>query len=109
MHWRAGQRGIALREISLVLLAVAAISGVVAQRLAFSGAQAGAAVCEGNVARINVAIEKWFFDKGCWPADDLADIGCDHAYFPNGIPRCPVTGEPYTMDARSHRVRRHGH
>jgi len=109
MRLRAGRRGVSLREVGLVLLAVTAISGVVARRLAPSGTKAGAAVCEGNVARINMAIEKWFFDKGRWPAADLSDIGRDRAYFPNGIPRCPVTREPYRMDPQCHRVRRHSH
>jgi hypothetical protein len=69
----------------------------------------GSAACDQNVAEINAAIERWYTDKGHWPADDLSDIGQDPRYFPEGIPRCPVTREPYSIDPRTHRVLRHRH
>ncbi|MFP4057496.1 MAG: type II secretion system protein [Candidatus Brocadiia bacterium] len=99
----------ALWEVVVVLLVVAAISGVLACYALQGGAQAAGTTCDQNVTRINQAIEKWYFDKGRWPEPDLSDLGRDPAYFPGGIPRCPVTGEPYRMDAETHRVLRHHH
>jgi hypothetical protein len=93
----------------VVLLVLAAVGAVLAQALAERGATAAEAACRQNVVRINQAIEKWFFDKGHWPAADLSDIGSDRAYFPSGIPRCPMTGEPYKADPQAHRVVPHSH
>jgi len=58
---------------------------------------------------INLAVEKWFFDNGRWPAPDLSDIAADRRYFPGGPPRCPVNGQPYRLDPRTHRVIPHHH
>ena len=92
-----------------MLLLLATLGGFVAQRLATQRAGAAEVACERNVAAVNRTIEKWFFDKGRWPADDLSDIAHDRAYFPSGPPRCPVTGAPYKMNRITHRVscRRH--
>ena len=97
------------REIAIVLLLLATVSGIVIQRVADSGVGAAGSACKRNMAAINMAIEKWYFDYGRWPDDDLSDIGRDRAYFPSGMPRCPVTGERYRIDPRTHRVVPHGH
>ena len=42
-------------------------------------------------------------------AVSLSDMEADPAYLPNGIPRCPITGSKYTLDAAKHRVSGHDH
>jgi hypothetical protein len=93
----------------MVAIVVIVLGVVVAYTLADRSAEAAQTACDQNASLINVAIEKWFFDKGRWPAADLGDIAQDPAYFPNGIPPCPVTGAPYGMDPRTHRVIKHYH
>ena len=109
MQLRRANRGIAIREVAITLLVLLVMVGVMIYCLASRTAEAAHAACEQNMASINVAIEKWFFDKGRWPANDLHDLAQDKAYFPSGVPRCPVTGEPYRMDLRTYRVARHPH
>ena len=96
--------GFTLREVAIALLLMLVMTGVVVQRVADHSSDASVAACKRNVAAINQTIEKWYFDKGRWPADDLSDIRRDRSYFPNGIPRCPVTRKLYTMSPRTHRV-----
>jgi len=96
-------------EIIVIFVLLAAFACGVAHSVAGRASFVSAASCDQNVARINLAVEKWFFDTGQWPAHDLSDIGADPRYFPNGPPRCPVTGQPYRLDPRTHRVIPHRH
>jgi len=104
-----GGRARKTAEIIVIFLLLAAFAGGVAYTLAGRTGFASAASCDQNVAGINLAVEKWFFDTGQWPADDLGDIGADPRYFPDGMPKCPVTGQPYRLDPRTHRVIPHRH
>jgi len=103
------RRGFALREMALVLAILAGMAGVVAQRAVLSRASVGQAACVETAARIDQAIEKWYFDRGRWPAADLRDLFGDSSYFPGGPPRCPVADESYRMDPATQRVIRHRH
>jgi competence protein ComGC len=105
----ARQRGFALREMVICLLVVTALSGALAARFARTREAAAELTCEENIARVNQAIELWYFDKGAWPAGGLAEIARDRSFFPNGLPCCPVTKEPYRMDPGTHRVIPHPH
>ena len=51
----------------------------------------------------------WYRNKSAWPAANLADIGADMAYFPEGLPTCPVDGSAYTFDTSTHRATGHTH
>ena len=105
---RRGQ-GFAGRELAVALLVILLTAGVVARRLAALRLEVAKTACEQNAVEINLAIGRWYLHKGGWPADDLSDISQDVHYFPSGLPRCPVTGEPYRMDPHTHRVSRHRH
>ena len=56
-----------------------------------------------NNALINSAVERWYMEKGAWPADDLNDISGDINYFPEGIPAKPGGGT-YSLNATTKRV-----
>jgi hypothetical protein len=45
--------------------------------------------------RISLAAERWYVEKGTWPANNLSDTGADANYFPDGV---PVGSSAYTRD-----------
>ena len=109
MKNRTGRNGKKRRGFSLLeLLAVVTILGIIAviiiPRINVSSDTAKANANAQNKAEINSAVERWYFEKGVWPANDLSDIGADDDYFPDGIPTNPVDASSYTLDGTSHRV-----
>lgn len=105
------RRAFTLIEILAVVVILGILAVVVVPRVLTSSATAKTNACYQNKASINTAIEKWYFDKGTWPADALTDIAADVDFFPDGIPVCPVDGTAYAMDpiAANHRVSGHSH
>ena len=92
----------------LELLAVVVILGIIAlvviPRINFSAATAKENACFQNKAEINAAVERYFFNTGDVP--ELSDLD-DPAYFPDGLPTCPVTGDAYELDETTGRVTGH--
>ncbi|MEQ8846331.1 type II secretion system protein [Botrimarina sp.] len=84
------------------LLAVVAILGVVAlialPRAGDTRREGLRAACHVYRCEIEVQASLWLRAQGAWPAADLADVGADPAYFPEGLPLCPVDGTAYTID-----------
>lgn len=67
------------------------------------------AACQQNVQVIETQVEMWYIQHGYWPKSDMSDIGHDIDYFPKGVPKCPVSGEPYVLDPVTHRIMGHEH
>lgn len=90
------------------LLAVVTILGIIAAmvvpRVTTSSATAKAKVHAHNKATINSAVERYYINTGGWPATNLADIGADVDYFPDGLPANPTGGAAYTIDGTTYRV-----
>jgi len=90
------------------LLAVVTILGIIAAiivpRVITSSDTSKQKVHAHNKATINSAVERWYIEKGAWPANTLSDIGADTNYFPEGIPVNPVDGSAYSLNATTHRV-----
>ena len=101
---RSRRRGFSLLELLAVVTILGVIAAVVVPRISNSKAGAQAEVNKQNIAEINAAVERWYFEKGSWPANDLSDIGTDVNYFPEGIAVNPLTGNAYVLDATTHRV-----
>lgn len=101
---RPRRRGFSLLELLAVVTILGVIAAVVVPRISNSKAGAQAEVNKQNIAEINGAVERWYFENGSWPANDLSDIGKDVNYFPEGIPVNPLTGNAYVLDATTHRV-----
>jgi len=63
------------------LLAVVTILGIYrgdhCSRVAVSSDTAKTKVNSHNKATINAAVERWYIEKGTWPANNLSDIGAD--------------------------------
>ena len=95
--------GFSLLELLAVVTILGIIAVVVIPRITVSASTAKKNADAQNKAEINSAVERWYFEKGSWPAD-LNVMSADVNYFPNGVPLNPDTGLPYTLDA-NHRVK----
>ncbi|MFN3189043.1 MAG: type II secretion system protein [Aureliella sp.] len=103
---RRSRKGFSLLELLAVVTILGVIAAVVVPRISSSKRGAQEEVNKQNIAEINGAVERWYFEKGTWPADNLSDIAVDTNYFPEGIPTNPVDGSAYTLDSTTHRVNR---
>lgn len=84
------------------LMAVVAILGLLAvlalPRTESVRTNGNRASCHVNRSEIELQAMLWRRTHGSWPAMDLSDIGADGAFFPEGLPTCPVAGAAYTID-----------
>jgi hypothetical protein len=112
---RGGQhgrgRGQALLEPVILAAIAAGISLAMGARTRGRATEADTLrkTCAYWVSEIATQADRWYFEKGTWPKPDLSDIKNDRAYFPKGIPACPVDGSAYRLDATSHKVPGHTH
>jgi hypothetical protein len=94
-------------------MAVVAILGVLATMALMRSTQVldsgEVACCNVNRRDIELQCRLWSRANGSWPATNLANIGSNVTYFPEGLPVCPVTSAPYTIDASTGRVTGHNH
>ncbi len=95
--------GFSLLELLAVVTILGIIAVVVIPRISISSAKAKEEADRQNKSEINSSVERWYFEKGTWPKDDLSDIGADTDYFPSGIPKNPATGAAYSLNATTHR------
>jgi len=93
-----------LMELLAVVTILGIIAAIIVPRVAVSADTAKTKVNSHNKATINSAVERWYIEKGTWPANDLSDIGADLNYFPSGIPSNPVDSSAYSLNAVTHRV-----
>ena len=101
---RKKRRGFSLLELLAVVTILGIIAVVVIPRITVSAGTAKQNAHKQNISEINSAVERWYFDKGTWPANDLSDIAKDTNYFPEGLPKNPATGAAYTLNATTHRA-----
>ena len=98
------RRGFSLLELLAVVTILGIIAVVVVPRISVSSAKAKTEADKQNKSEINSAVERWYFEKGTWPADNLSDISTDINYFPNGLPTNPTNGAAYTLNSTTHRT-----
>ena len=98
------RRGFSLLELLAVVTILGVIAAVVVPRISNSKVAAQQEASKQNIALINSAVERWYFEKGTYPQNNLADIGADVEYFPEGIPRNPIDNSRYRLDPNTHRV-----
>jgi len=96
--------GFSLMELLAVVTILGIIAAIIVPRVTVSSDTAKQKVSSHNKATINAAVERWYIEKGAWPANNLSDIGADTSYFPDGIPTNPTDGSAYTLNAATHRV-----
>ena len=105
MNTKAQRRALSLLELLAVVVLLGIIALVVIPRINFTSATARENACFQNKAEINAAVERYRWDVGSLPTD-VGDLN-DPAYFPDGVPVCPVSGNPYALDATTKRVTGH--
>ena len=101
------RHGFSLLELLLVVVILGIIAAIVVPRISTSSDGAKERVCEANCAQINSAIERYGILNGSWPSADLNELDSDVNAFPEGLPTCPVSGNPYTMNTTTYRVQGH--
>jgi prepilin-type N-terminal cleavage/methylation domain-containing protein len=93
-----------LMELLAVVTILGILAALVLPRVVNSSDTAKDKTCFHNRAEINITVEQYYLHTGTWPANDLSDIGTDSNYFPDGLPTCPVSGQPYRLDPATHRL-----
>jgi type II secretory pathway pseudopilin PulG len=102
---RPAQRGgFSWVEMLAIVTIMAIIAAIIVPRWVMSSDVAKAKANSHNKAVINAAVERWYVEKGSWPADNLSDIAADISYFPNGLPSNPLNSGTYQLNPSSHRV-----
>ena len=96
--------GFSLMELLAVVTILGIIAAIIVPRVAVSSDTAKQKVNNHNKATINAAVERWYIEKGTWPANNLSDIGTDTNYFPDGLPTNPTNNAAYSLNATTHRV-----
>ena len=103
-HNNIKRSGFSLMELLAVVTILGIIAAIIVPRVTVSSDTSKAKVNSHNKATINAAVERWYIDKGTWPANNLSDIGANVNYFPQGIPTTPGNNSAYTLNPTTHRV-----
>jgi prepilin-type N-terminal cleavage/methylation domain-containing protein len=88
------REGFTLVELMIVVLILGALAAIAIPRIKGGAATAKANACKTNIDMINSQIELYYQKTGYWP-ENLKKVTKDTDYFPDGEPRCPVTGAVY--------------
>lgn len=103
------RRGLTLLELVAVVTIVAVLAGIVLPRLVGPREESLRQACFVHQGDIEIQARLWHRKQGAWPATNLSDVGADPAYFPDGLPLCPLDGTAYQLDATTHNVVGHDH
>lgn len=101
--------GFTLTELMVVLSLLGLLAALVVPRVIGHYEDANRSACEVNQAEIELQVKLWHRNQGSYPAANLSNIGATPAYFPQGLPTCPVDGSAYTIDTTSGTVIGHTH
>jgi prepilin-type N-terminal cleavage/methylation domain-containing protein len=106
----AGIRGaFSLAEVLAVTAILAILAACIVPRAVGHFTEAKQHACHANQGEIELQAQLWRRNKGTFPAANLSSIGSDTAYFPEGLPVCPVDGTSYTIDTTTGTVIGHTH
>ena len=92
-----------------VVAVIGLLAAVMVVRISGGSDSAKIAACHVYKGNIEIQTELWNYNTGSWPASNLATIGADTEYFPEGLPTCPVDGSAYTIDPNTGLVVGHTH
>ena len=98
-----------LPELLAVVVILAIIAVIIIPRAASQIDNAQRNACFTNQGEIELQVKLWRRNNGSYPAADLSNIESNAAYFPAGLPTCPVDGAAYTIDTTSGLVDGHTH
>lgn len=99
-------RGFTLLEMLAVVTILGIMALVIVPRIGGHTLLAKKNVCRQYKADLDAAIEQYYFEKGSFPAsvDEL-----NPEFYPEAIPVCPVSNQPYSIDAATNRIAGHTH
>ncbi len=101
-------KGFTMLEVMMVVLLISILAAIVIPRFFISTMRAKVQSCEMNRAILNKQVEGYYYLEATWPLDDLSDIKTNAAYFPDGIPTCPVDQTSYVLrPSPYHRISGH--
>src|SRR5262245_44213561 len=100
----ARRPGMGLLEVLAIVTIMGILAVIVIPRFSNHGAQAKSRTCNVNKGNLEVQCQLWLRQKGTAPQSNLGDIGANAAYFPEGLPKCPVDGSGYTINTTTLRV-----
>ena len=109
MNKRTRQHGFSLLELLVVISVLGLLATIVVTHVTNETESAKISTCYAYKGDIEIQAEIWMHNRGSWPAGDLSNIGAEIAYFPEGLPTCPVDGTAYTIDPNSGLVIGHNH
>jgi prepilin-type N-terminal cleavage/methylation domain-containing protein len=101
--------GFSLSELVAVVAILGVLAALIVPRVIGHHGDAKRASCFLNQGEIEMQVKLWRRNTGSYPAANLADIGANTAYFPEGLPTCPVDSTSYTIDTTSGSVIGHTH
>lgn len=99
---RSCRRGFSLLELLAAIIIISIVAGIVLPRISVPAVNAKRAMCKQHRVEINRALESYFVNEGT-VLDSTLPLDSP-AYFPDGIPRCPVNNTQYIVSATSHRI-----
>jgi prepilin-type N-terminal cleavage/methylation domain-containing protein len=103
------RRAVSLTELMAVVAILGFLAALIVPRVIGHQDSSKRAACSVNQAEIELQARLWRRTTGSYPAANLGNIGADAAYFPEGLPVCPVDGSAYTIDTTSGLVTGHTH
>ena len=101
--------GNSLLELLVVVTVLGLLATIVVTHVTSESSSAKVSACHTYKGDIEIQAEIWMHNHGSWPAGNLADIGADTSYFPEGLPTCPVDSTAYTIDTATGLVIGHNH
>ena len=98
-----------MTELTAVVAILGVLAMIIVPRVMEHHASAKQTACDTNQGEIELQAKLWRRNFGSLPAANLSDIGANQAYFPEGLPTCPVDGTSYTIDTTDGHVTGHTH
>ena len=96
-------KGVTLIELLIVVIILATLSVIAIPRISQSSTETRIKACQTNITILNSAIERYKINTGSYPGA-LKDLTEDLAYFPDGVPRCPLTTGKYPNNLVNNRI-----
>ena len=104
-----GTNAFSLTELMAVMVILGVLAALVIPRVSNHQVTSKKAACYANQGDIELQVKLWKRANGTYPAANLSDIGPNTAYFPSGLPVCPVDGTAYTINTTTGLVNGHTH
>ena len=103
------RRAFTLTELMAVVAVLGLLAALIVPRVVGHYDDANRAACEMNQGEIELQVKLWRRNFGVYPSADLSNIAANGAYFPQGLPTCPVDGSAYTINTTDGTVNGHTH